>query len=114
MSRITATLAALREKKRKALIPFVTAGDPDTFQVSSTQGGAAIDLTTDGDNFVFWTPLPFDKWREWGARQVDSFLPIHVIPLAEPYPEIVVTANAELAAIPAAAMNMPRWAMYPP
>ncbi len=29
MSRIAATFAALREQKRKALIPFVTAGDPD-------------------------------------------------------------------------------------
>ena len=29
MSRITATLAALHDQKRKALIPFVTAGDPD-------------------------------------------------------------------------------------
>lgn len=29
MSRIAATFAALREQKRKALIPFVTAGDPE-------------------------------------------------------------------------------------
>ena len=29
MSRINATFAALQEQKRKALIPFVTAGDPD-------------------------------------------------------------------------------------
>src|SRR6187200_2104745 len=29
MSRIAATFAALAKEKRKALIPFVTAGDPD-------------------------------------------------------------------------------------
>jgi hypothetical protein len=35
---------------------------------------------------------------DWGSRQVDSFLPEHVIPLSAPYPPIVITAAAELAA----------------
>ena len=74
--------------------------DEARFELAATSGGAAIDLTTDGSNFVFVTPLPWDAWMEWGARQVDSFLPMQVIPLVEtPYPEIVVTANAELAAM---------------
>ena len=68
-------------------------------QLAATAGGSAIVLTTDGSNFVFTSPLPFAAWIEWGARQVDSFLPIHVIPLQSPFPEIVVTANAELAAM---------------
>ena len=41
MSRITATLAALREKKRKALIPFVTAGDPDLATTALLMHGLA-------------------------------------------------------------------------
>jgi tryptophan synthase alpha chain len=41
MSRITATLAALREKKRKALIPFVTAGDPDLATTALIMHGLA-------------------------------------------------------------------------
>lgn len=69
------------------------------FQVAATAGGAAINLTTDGSNFVFTSPLPWATWLDWGARQVDSFLPPHVVPLVAPYPEIVVTANAELAAV---------------
>jgi hypothetical protein len=73
--------------------------DEAHFALSATSSGGPITLTADGANFVFTSPLPFDAWMEWGARQVDSFLPMHVIPLtATPYPEIVVTANAELAA----------------
>jgi len=69
------------------------------FQLTTTAGGSPVFLATDGSNFVFVSPLPFAAWIEWGARQVDSFLPIHVIPLQSPFPEIVVTANAELAAM---------------
>lgn len=74
-------------------------GSTSRFQVSATAGGAAINLTTDGSNFVFVSPLPWSTWLDWGARQVDSFLPAHVVPLVAPYPEIAVTANAELAAV---------------
>jgi len=69
------------------------------FQLSATAGGAAIGLTDDGDNFVFASPLPWDAWIDWGSRQVDSFLPPHVVPIESPIPEIVVTAAAELAAM---------------
>jgi len=41
MSRISTTLAALREQKRKALIPFVTAGDPDLATTASLMHGLA-------------------------------------------------------------------------
>jgi tryptophan synthase alpha chain len=41
MSRITAALAALRAQKRKALIPFVTAGDPDLETTASLMHGLA-------------------------------------------------------------------------
>jgi hypothetical protein len=69
------------------------------FQVSATQGGSAIPLTTDGVDFVFMADLPFDAWIEAAARDCDSFLPTHVTPVVAPYPAILVTANAELAGV---------------
>lgn len=69
------------------------------FKLAATPGGVPIDLTTDGANFVFASPLPWGAWLDWGARQVDSFMPVHMIPLVAPYPPIVVTANGELAAM---------------
>lgn len=68
------------------------------FQLAATAGGAAINLTAAGSNFVFASPLPIAAWREWAAREIDSFLPPHVTPLVDPIPQVVVTANAELAA----------------
>ena len=70
----------------------------DRFQASATAGGAAINLTSAGDNFVFSAELPWAAWIDWADRQIDSFLPAHVVPVVEPYPAIVVTASAELAA----------------
>lgn len=71
------------------------------FQVAATVGGAAINLTTAGSNFVFWSDLPWSSWIDAAARDVDSFLPPHVVPVVEGtgYPQILVTANAELAAL---------------
>ncbi len=71
---------------------------PARFQVAATEGGSAIDITTDGEDFVFTSPLPFASWIEWAERQVDSFLPAHVVPVVAPIPAMVVTACAELAA----------------
>lgn len=72
------------------------------FKVAATAGGAAIDLTTAGNDFVFTKTLPYAAWREWGARQIDGMLPVHVTPIVAEddgsYPAVVVTANAELAA----------------
>lgn len=68
------------------------------FKVAAAAGGAAIDLTSAGANFVFWTELPWDSWIDVAARDCDSFLPVHVVPVIAPYPQILVTANAELAA----------------
>lgn len=71
------------------------------FQVAATAGGASINLTTAGENFVFWSELPWSAWIDAAARDVDSFLPAHVVPVVEGdgYPQILVTANAELAAL---------------
>lgn len=70
----------------------------DRFSVAAAAGGAAINLTTAGENFVFSAELPWSAWIEWADRQIDSFLPPHVVPIIAPYPAIVVTASAELAA----------------
>lgn len=72
---------------------------PSRFQVSTTSGGSAVNLTSAGANFVFSAELPWAQWIEWAERQVDSFLPPHVVPIVEPIPELVVTAAAELAAM---------------
>lgn len=71
---------------------------PTRFQLAATSGGAAIDLTTSGSNFVYWSPLPWDEWIEWADRVVDSFLPEHVYPL-DPVPDVARLASAELAAM---------------
>lgn len=68
------------------------------FQLAATAGGAAINLTSAGDNFVIWSPLPWASWIEWSDRAVDSFLPAHVVPL-DPVPEMARLASAELAAM---------------
>ncbi len=57
-----------------------------------------VNITTAGENFVFSAELPWSAWIEWADRQIDSFLPPHVVPIIAPYPAIVVTASAELAA----------------
>jgi hypothetical protein len=38
------------------------------------RAASAIDLTTDGENFVFASELPWAQWME-AARAIDSFLP---------------------------------------
>ena len=78
---------------------YAIPADEAHFKLSATSGGAPITLTADGVNFVFVTPLPFAQWIAWASLQVDSLLPEHVTPLiSTPYPPIVVTSAAELAA----------------
>ena len=72
---------------------------PSRFQLAAAPNGSAINLTTDGVNFVYSSPLPWDAWIGWADRMVDSFLPPHVVPLVSPLPEVVVTSSAELAAM---------------
>lgn len=80
---------------------YVKAATSSRFQVSATAGGAAINLTSAGDNFTVWAELPIASWREWAARLIDSMLPVHVTPIVAidgAYPPVVVQAEAELAA----------------
>jgi hypothetical protein len=69
------------------------------FKVSATPSGSAVDLTTVGENFLFRSELPWAEWIEKGARDCDSFLPAHVVPVVAPYPQVLVTANAEVSAL---------------
>lgn len=69
-----------------------------TFAVAAAPGGAAINLTTDGESVVVSAALPFDEVLEFYSRFVDDFLPAHLVPLAEPYPVTVTATVAELAA----------------
>lgn len=69
-----------------------------TFQVAATQGGSAIDLTTDAVSTLVAIDLPFDDVLEFYSRWVDHFIPAHAVPFTAPYPVTVVAIVAELAA----------------
>ncbi len=75
------------------------------FQVSLTDGGAAVDLTTAGSGVVVLTPLPIDAAIAFASALIDNMIPAHAVPLAEPYPPIVVMTCAELAAAKLAARS---------
>ena len=81
---------------------YVVALSSSRFQVSATEGGAAIDLTSAGDNFAVWSELPIAAWREVAARIIDGLVPDHKRPIGLDdegnYPPVVVQAEAELAA----------------
>lgn len=69
----------------------------DTFRVSETVGGSAVDLTTEGEGVIVIAPLPILESISWASRLIDDMLPAHVVPLTAPYPAIVVMTCAELA-----------------
>lgn len=69
------------------------------FAVSTTAGGSAVDLTSTGSRVLVIAPLPFDEWIEWASAIVESFLPAHLVPLSAPYPALVVSVTADLAAM---------------
>jgi len=73
-----------------------------TFKLAATAGGAAINLTTDGESMLVTTALPFDEVLEFYSRFVDAFLPAHLVPLIPDddgnFPIVVTAHVAELAA----------------
>lgn len=69
----------------------------NTFQVSATPGGAAINLSTAGSRIIVTAARPLDPYIEAGAAEIDESLPAHAVPLEAPYPASVVNANAWLA-----------------
>jgi len=69
-----------------------------TFKLSATAGGAAIDLSTSGDQMIVASTLPVDDVLEFYSRFCDAFMPAHAVPLESPYPVTVTAIVAELAA----------------
>lgn len=67
------------------------------FKVSASEGGAAVNLTTTGSQFVVLCDLPFDDILEFYSRWVDGIIP-HLAPLQDPYPKLVTGIVAMLAA----------------
>lgn len=68
-----------------------------TFQVAATEAGAAIDLTTAGENVIVTAELPFDEWIRAASAEVDETIG-HDVPLEAPYPQAVITYTAVRAA----------------
>lgn len=81
---------------------YVTVTSTSRFQVSTSSGGAVVNLTSAGVDFVFVAELPWAKWIDEAARDCDGIVAAycgsHVVPVIEPYPRVLVLANAELAA----------------
>ena len=72
-----------------------------TFKLAATEGGAAINLTTDGESMMVSTELPFDDVIEFYSRFVDALMPAHVVPFeadeSGKFPTLVTALVAELA-----------------
>src|SRR6188474_2155774 len=75
------------------------------FQVAAAADGVAITLTTAGSGVVVLEPLPIDAAIDFASALIDDMLPAHAVPLAEPYPTIIVVTCAELAAAKLAARS---------
>lgn len=77
---------------------YVIRVSDSAFKLAATQGGNAIDLTTDGVSMIVAIALPFDDVLEFYSRFVDGFVPAHLVPLTAPYPVLVTAIVAELSA----------------
>jgi hypothetical protein len=76
-------------------------GSSSLLQLSLTEGGAAIDLTSGGVApfaLVFPVSANIEANLEAISRDVDAMLPAHLVPLEAPYPEAVVSYVAVFAA----------------
>lgn len=73
-----------------------------TFKISATDGGAPIDLTSDGVSMLVATELPFDRVLEFYSRWVEDCVPAHCVPFEQAvdgaYPTVITATVAELAA----------------
>jgi hypothetical protein len=68
-----------------------------SFRVSATAAGAFIPFVTAGVRVIVIAPLPIEAAIRFASRIVDDMIPAALIPLAEPYPEVVRMTTAELA-----------------
>jgi hypothetical protein len=76
---------------------YVIRVSDSTFKLSATDGGAAIDLTSNGDAMLVIAELPISDLLEAYSRFVDEVVP-HAVPLQSPYPKTVVRVVCELTA----------------
>ena len=67
------------------------------FQVSATQGGPAIDLTSAGSRILVVARISKEAAITFGTALIDDMLPAHLVPLSPPYPPIITITCAELA-----------------
>lgn len=72
--------------------------NPFTLQVSETADGPAVTITTEGARISVFAPLPYDDAIAWSSHMVEDLTPANAVPFEEPYPEIIVSTTAELAA----------------
>lgn len=77
---------------------FAVYVNDNDFSVALTSGGSAVDLTTAGKDILVVAEIPFASTIAWASEMINDMLPAHVVPLEEPYPEIVIMTCAELAA----------------
>ena len=76
-------------------------GSDSLLQLALTEGGAAVDLTTEGaEPFTLAVPIgpTLDVNLETFSRDVDSMIPAEQVPLVAPYPTLVVQYVAVLTA----------------
>lgn len=76
---------------------YVIRESDSTFKLSATDGGPAIDLTSDGSTMIVTAELPVDDLLEAYSRFVDDFIP-HGVDMDAPYPVTIVRIVSELAA----------------
>lgn len=76
---------------------FARVLDVHRFQVAATSGGAAIDLTTEGETVLVLEPSPLPAAIDWATAIIEDMLPAHIVPLEAPYPPVLVATCAELA-----------------
>lgn len=69
-----------------------------SFKLSATQGGSAIDLTTDASEVVISREPRYEETIEFYSRWADDLLPAEVTPLAEPINVLVKGCVARLCA----------------
>jgi hypothetical protein len=51
------------------------------FQVATSAGGAAVNITTAGSNIICVRALPVSEWIEAASAELDQVLPAHVVPV---------------------------------
>ena len=69
-----------------------------TFQVATSAGGSAVNLTTVGENVVAVVPPPWARWIAAASGELEDVLRAHLVPLSAPYPEVVVSYTAGVTA----------------